>query len=118
MGHHVASLLTFCAMADRHQLTPEERAAAVAKAVASRRVRAEVKRKIKTRQLSLSEVLAIAERDEAIASMRVITLLESLPALGKIKAKRLLDQVGIAESRRVKGLGPKQRAELLRVSAR
>ena len=93
-------------MAARHELTPQERSAAVAKAVASRRIRAEVKRKM------------MADTEAAVASMRVITLLESLPALGKIKAKRLLDQIGIAESRRVKGLGPKQRAELLRVSIR
>lgn len=105
-------------MAARHELTPQERAAAVEKAVASRRARAEVKRKIKGKELSLPEVFHLAEQEEAIASMRVITLLESLPALGKIKAKRLLDQIGIAESRRVKGLGPKQRAELLRVSTR
>jgi hypothetical protein len=105
-------------MAARHELTPQERSAAVAKAVASRRIRAEVKRKIKTRQMTLPEVFVMAETEAAVASMRVITLLESLPALGKIKAKRLLDQIGIAESRRVKGLGPKQRAELLRVSIR
>ena len=51
-------------------------------------------------------------------SMRVLTLLESLPALGKVKARRLLDQIGISESRRIQGLGAKQRAELLRVTAR
>ncbi|CAB5032788.1 unannotated protein [freshwater metagenome] len=50
--------------------------------------------------------------------MRVLTLLESLPALGKVKARRVLEQVGIAESRRVQGLGANQRAELLKVTVR
>jgi len=100
------------------KLTPQERAAALEKAARIRRERAEIKRRLKTGSLSLAQAFEQSSSDEAIAKMRVLTLLESLPALGKVKARRVLDQVGIAESRRVQGLGANQRAELLRVAVR
>ena len=99
-------------------LTPQERAAALEKAARIRKERSEIKRQLKTGALSLSDALEQASSSEAIAKMRVLTLLESLPALGKVKARRVLDQVGIAESRRVQGLGVNQRVELLRVAQR
>jgi len=99
-------------------LTSEQRAAALAKAAKVRKDRAQVKKDLKEGTLSLADALDRAATDEVIAKMRVLVLLESLPALGKIKARRLLEQVGIAESRRVKGLGVHQRVELLRVTAR
>ena len=77
-----------------------------------------IKRQLKDGSLSLAAALDRAETDEALAKMRVLTLLESLPALGKVKARRILDLVGIAESRRVQGLGAHQRVELLRVTQR
>jgi hypothetical protein len=99
-------------------LTPQERAAALEKAARIRKERAEIKRQLKTGELSLHGTFALAQDNEAVSKMRVLTLLESLPALGKVKARRLLDQIGISESRRIQGLGAKQRAELLRVTAR
>jgi len=90
----------------------------LAKAAKVRKERAQVKKDLKEGTLSLADALDRAATDEVIAKMRVLVLLESLPALGKIKARRLLEQVGIAESRRVKGLGVHQRVELLRVTAR
>jgi ribosomal protein S13 len=50
--------------------------------------------------------------------MKVVSVLESLPGLGKVKARRLMETVGISESRRLQGLGAKQRAELLKETAR
>ena len=35
------------------------------------------------------------------------------PGLGKVKAFRLMEELGIAENRRLRGLGPKQREALL-----
>lgn len=99
-------------------LTPEERAAALAKAARIRKERAALKRQLKVGEISLREALDMAAKNEALAKMRVLTLLESLPSLGKVKARRVLNQVGIAESRRVKGLGANQRAELLRITVR
>jgi hypothetical protein len=96
-------------------LTPEQRAAALEKATRVRKERSEVKRELKDGSATLRAVLERASRSEAIAKMRVLALLESLPSTGKVKARRLLDQVGISESRRVQGLGANQRAELLRI---
>jgi ribosomal protein S13 len=48
-----------------------------------------------------------------IGKLKVITLLESLPGLGKVKARRVMDEIGISDTRRVQGLGSQQRAALL-----
>ena len=99
-------------------LTQQERAAALEKAARIRRERAEIKRQLKCGSLALNKAFAMAASNEALAKMRVLTLLESLPAVGKVKARRVLNHVGIAESRRVQGLGANQRAELLRITVR
>lgn len=62
--------------------------------------------------LTFAELLAQAD-DESIAKMKVLTVLESLPGLGKVKARRTMEEIGIAETRRVQGLGTNQRKALL-----
>jgi len=99
-------------------LTPEQRQAALEKAARVRRERAEVKEKLKLGSLSLDELLSKADGDETVGKMKVVSVLESLPGLGKVKARRLMETVGISESRRLQGLGAKQRAELLKETAR
>jgi hypothetical protein len=99
-------------------LTAEQRQAALEKAAKVRRERAEVKEKLKLGSLSLAELLKMSESDETVGKMKVISVLESLPGLGKVKARRLMETVGISESRRLQGLGAKQRADLLRETAR
>jgi len=106
------------AMPQPPALTPEQRQAALAKAARVRRERAEVKNKLKMSQISLSELLTEADGNETIGKMKVISVLESLPGLGKVKARRLMDTVGISESRRLQGLGSNQRQSLLRETAR
>ena len=98
-------------------LTPEQRQAALEKAAKVRRERAEVKEKLKLGTMSLSELLQQAEHDETVGKMKVVSVLESLPGLGKVKARRLMESVGISESRRLQGLGAKQRADLLSKTA-
>ena len=99
-------------------LTPEQRQAALEKAAKVRRDRAEVKEKLKLGSLTLAELLKTAEKDETVGKMKVVSVLESLPGLGKVKARRLMETVGISESRRLQGLGAKQRAELLKETER
>jgi Spy/CpxP family protein refolding chaperone len=94
-------------------LTPEQRAAALQKAAASRRQRAELKEKLKMGTISLRELLDQSDRDEVIAKMKVVAVLESLPGLGKVKARRLMEELGISEQRRLQGLGSNQRSALL-----
>jgi ribosomal protein S13 len=45
--------------------------------------------------------------------MKVLSVLESLPGVGKVKARRTMEEVGISETRRVRGLGEQQRSKLL-----
>jgi signal recognition particle GTPase len=99
-------------------LTPEQRQAALAKAARVRRERAEVKEKLKMGSITLAELLQQADNDETVGKMKVVSVLESLPGLGKVKARRLMETVGISDSRRLQGLGAKQRVELLKETAR
>ncbi|MFC2177335.1 integration host factor, actinobacterial type [Actinomycetota bacterium] len=95
------------------QLTDAQRQAALAKAAEARRARAELKELLRTGSLSLTDVFERAESDQVVASTKVFAVLISLPGFGKIKAKRLMEDLGIAENRRVRGLGDRQRAKLL-----
>ena len=94
-------------------LTPEQRAQALEKATAARRVRADIKARLKNREITLSEVLNLAEKDESIAKMRVVSLLESMPRVGVTTAAALMDEYGIAQSRRFRGLGHVQAQALI-----
>lgn len=93
-------------------LTPEQRAAALEKAAEARRERAEVKNRLKQSGASLSEVLKEGQTNDVIGKMKVSALLEAMPGVGKVRAKQIMDRLGIAESRRVRGLGANQRAAL------
>ena len=94
------------------QLSPDQRQAALEKAAAARRVRAELKEKLKMGSTSLSELFDLADKDEVVGKMKVLTVLESLPGLGKVKARRLLEECEISETRRIQGLGVNQRRKL------
>lgn len=93
-------------------LTPEQRAAALEKAAAARRARAEVKNRLKYSQGSLGEVIQEGQNSDIIGKMKVSALLEALPGVGKIRARQIMDEIGISESRRVRGLGSNQIAAL------
>ena len=95
-------------------LTPEQRAAALEKAAAARRARAELKVRLKSNGASLTEVLEAGETDEAIGKMKVEALLEAMPGVGKVRAQRIMERLEISPSRRVRGLGAKQREALSR----
>lgn len=95
------------------QLSDEQRAAALEKAAAARKARAELKEKLKMGSLTLPELFGQAEGNDTIGKMKVLAVLESLPGLGKVKARRLLEECEISETRRVQGLGANQRKKLL-----
>lgn len=90
------------------QLTPDERARALAKAKQSRQVRAAIKARVKSGELSIAEVIGLAHNDEAIAKMRVLELVESMSGVGKVRAKALLEKLNISFTRRIQGLGRHQ----------
>jgi hypothetical protein len=95
-------------------LTPEQRAAALEKAAKARKVRAEVKDRLKHSGTSLSEVIDQGRTDDIVGKMRVTALLEAMPGVGKVRARQIMERLGISESRRVRGLGANQVAALER----
>ena len=95
-------------------LTTEQRAAALQKAAAARKARAELKVALKTSGTSLAEVLASGQTDEAVGKMKVVAVLEAMPGVGKVRAQKLMEAIDISPARRVRGLGAKQREALLR----
>jgi DNA uptake protein ComE-like DNA-binding protein len=98
-------------MATPPQLTPEQRQAALAKAAEARAARAEIKARLRNESLSLAE--ALESDDNNVGKLKVVSLLESLPGVGKVKARKIMEEVGIADNRRVQGLGSQQRQSLL-----
>jgi hypothetical protein len=98
-------------MATPPQLTPEQRTAALAKAAEARTARAEIKARLKMGSMTLNE--ALDSDDNNVGKLKVVSMLESLPGVGKVKARRVMEEIGIADNRRVQGLGTQQRAALL-----
>jgi hypothetical protein len=96
-------------------LSPEQRQAALDKAAAARRQRAELKEKLKMGSLSLKELLDQSDGDEVVGKIKVVAVLESLPGVGKVRARRLMEELHISETRRVRGLGSQQREALLKL---
>ena len=103
-------------MADIHNLPPmsdEQRALALEQAAAARRQRAEMKALLKTGSLTLAEVFERAETDDIVAGTKVYPLLASMPRMGTIKATRLMEELGIPDNRKIRGLGSRQRENVL-----
>jgi DNA uptake protein ComE-like DNA-binding protein len=93
-------------------LTPEQRQQALAKAAVARKKRAELKGELKSGKKTLKDVLATSG-DDTVGKMKVTNVLESLPGVGKVRAQRIMEELDISASRRVRGLGAKQRGLLL-----
>jgi hypothetical protein len=93
-------------------LTEEQRRQALEKASEARRKRAELKEQLKSGRMSLGELL---ERtgDGVVGKMKVSNVLESLPGVGRVRARKLMERLDISESRRMRGLGTKQKENLL-----
>ena len=89
-------------------LTPEQRIAALEKAAEARRVRAAVKEELRRGTSTLRTVLERSREDEALGKLRVSALLEALPGIGKVRAAQIMDEIGIAKTRRLRGLGMHQ----------
>lgn len=94
------------------QLTQEERKAALEKAKAARIKRAQVREDLKIGKITIEQALAM-KNDPVVGRMKVVTLIETLPGYGKAKAEKVMAEVHIAESRRLRGLGERQQAALL-----
>ena len=94
-------------------MTDEQRQAALEKAARARTKRAEMKALLQTGSLTLEDVFTEAEADDIVAGTKVYPLLVAMPGMGKVKAMRLMEACQIAENRKVRGLGSRQRECLL-----
>ncbi|MCL2024589.1 MAG: integration host factor [Coriobacteriia bacterium] len=94
------------------ELTPEQRQANLRKAAEQRVKRAAFREEVKNGKVTLKEALNRAD-DPIVGRLQVRLLLESLPKIGPAKAKKIMVEVGISPTRRIQGLGKRQREELL-----
>lgn len=99
------------------KVTPPDvdRVAASQAAVAARRARAAVKRDITQHMrtpLEVAESAWLGEPNRPEATLRVRELLGSIPGLGPVRVAKVMERLGIAESKRVGGLGSRQRKAL------
>lgn len=95
------------------ELNDDARREALNKAAEARKLRAEMKQRLKSGEIDLHEVLNRANDNEVIAKTRVSEILESMPKVGRIRARRLMERLDISSSRRLRGLGVNQRERLL-----
>ncbi len=93
------------------KLTTQERRDALKAAVAARRSRAAFEEEIKVGKKSWKD--AFSAQDESIKKMRVRELIESLPGVGEVRAKNILEKAGISPTRRIGGVGRSQYEKLL-----
>ena len=95
------------------RLTEAARAAALERAAQARRVRAQIKAELKSGKRTLEEVITLGKSDDFVGKMKVSALIEALPGVGKVRALAVMEKVGIAASRRIRGLGIHQTRDLL-----
>ena len=93
-------------------ISAEDRAKALEKAQKVRKERAAMREEMKSGKMTLGDVLARRSED-VVGGMRVKYVLESMPGIGKVRAKEIMDQIGIDGNRKVKGLGSRQETALL-----
>jgi hypothetical protein len=91
----------------------EQRADALSAALAARRERARLRAALKARDLSPIAVIEGAHERPLWGALRVSWLLESVPGIGVVRAERIMSTLRIAPSRRIQGLGERQRAALV-----
>ena len=96
------------------ELDAESRRQALERAAEARKIRAELKQQLKAGEIDFAEVLRRAENDEIVGKTKVSAVLEALPKVGKVRARKLMERLDISPSRRVRGLGANQREKLLR----
>ena len=91
-------------------LTPDQRAAALEKGLAVRRLRAELKKDLANGKTSLET--AVESDQDYIKKTKLVDLLKALPKIGPQKAAEIMAELGIAPNRRVGGLGARQKQAL------
>ena len=92
-----------------------ERSMALASALNLRTAMSRVLEEISTGSLSIHEVLAKSINDKATSRLYVVKALESIPVVGKVKARRVMTELGITQKRHVESLSTQERDALIKV---
>ncbi len=92
-------------------MTPEQRAAALEKARIVRAKRSEITTKMSMGITSPIEVLDMVD-DPVVGKMKVKSFINAIPGYGKVKTEKLMEELGIPEDRRIRGLGSNQMKSL------
>lgn len=91
---------------------PERRKEALEKAARTRRERGQLRVALKSGAADPLEILC--RKDDTARLMRLYSFLTACPGIGAARARTIIRAIGTAESRRLAGLGSKQRAKLER----
>ena len=91
-------------------ISPEQRAAALAKGVEVRKARAAAKAELRAGTLTLTAVLD--GEDSPLLGARVREVLLAVPGIGAVTADQILTDLRIDPRRKLGGLGPRQREAL------
>ena len=78
-----------------------------------REQREKLKAGIGNGELLLGEVLSRADAEECIADIKLLSLMDCVPKLGKVRGRRLLGNLGWAETVKLGELAEEQQEELL-----
>ena len=91
------------------ELTKEQRIANLEKAMEMRKRRANIRAKLANGPYDAAKIIRRAmDGEQAYAGMRVKQLINAMPGYGFKKTQALMKSLGIAENKRVGGLGTKQ----------
>ena len=65
-----------------------------------------MKLRLKQGAVSLPEVLKDAKTNDVIGKIKVSDLLKSMPGVGEVRARQIMERIGIAETRRAAASAP------------
>lgn len=92
-------------------LTDEERKAALDKALEARKKRSLALKELKQGKVTLEDLLET--QDDCLRRIKIYDLLRVYKGIGNTKARKIMKELHIAETRRIAGLGKHQHAVLL-----
>ena len=100
-----------------NNFTPEQRAAALKRAAELRGARVTALQACELAKLlgevGIAAVLAEGKENPVVGRIKAKRLLMALPGVGAAKAQSAMTAIGIAESRRVAGIGQRQAEKLV-----
>lgn len=90
------------------QLSSAQLEAAREAATQARRARANLKEQVKNGELSFTDALHKSVQDDTLSRIKVVDLLRAMPRVGITRATEIMENLQIAQNRRIRGLGRHQ----------